>query len=72
VIGFGEVALAVEFCGDPLVAGELLAIIKREGLDDFVFEHTQDIARHFAGRFRPGIQYPALYHNSSDPEKLLS
>ena len=39
VIGFGKVALTAEFCCDSLVAGELLAVIKGEGLDDFVFEH---------------------------------
>ena len=40
VIRRGEVTFTAEFCGDPLVVGELLAVIKREGLDDFVFEQT--------------------------------
>ena len=40
VIRLGEVTFTAEFCGDPLVVDELLAVIKREGLDDFVFEQT--------------------------------
>jgi hypothetical protein len=40
VIGFGKVALAAEFCSDSLVASELLAIVKRDGLDDLIFEHA--------------------------------
>ena len=43
MVRLGEEALTAEFCGDLFVAGELLAVIKRKGLNDLFFEQTQDL-----------------------------
>ena len=50
VVWLGKETFATEFCGDLFVAGELLAVIKRDGFDDLVFEQTQYLDGNLVGK----------------------
>jgi hypothetical protein len=52
VVRLSKEALATERGGDLFVAGELLAVVERDSLDDLVLEQTQDFGSDLVSKFR--------------------
>ena len=55
MVRLGEETLAIKFCSDSFVAGELLSVVKCDRFNNLTYEHTQDFVGNLIGEFRLGI-----------------
>ena len=66
MVRLGEETTTTKLCGDLFVAGELLAVVERDRLDNRVVEQTQYLIGNLVGKFRLRI---ADQHASANPLK---